>query len=88
MFPPNQDSILFQDSSLNKTPRDNCCISGYKNPNSISQDVIDRAQTLIYVVKFSDPEGEIMTCGSPYKFAILNSPERSHLGKTLISPKW
>ena len=29
-----------------------------------------------------------MTRGSPDKFAILNSPEISNLGKTLISPNW
>ena len=29
-----------------------------------------------------------MTRGSPYKFAIMNSSEISHLGKTLISPNW
>ena len=38
------------------------------------------------MVKFLDPEGEIVTCGSPYKFAMLKSLEISHLGKTLISP--
>ena len=40
------------------------------------------------MVKVSNPEGETMTCGSPYKFAMLNSPEISHLGKILISPNW
>ena len=34
----------------------------------------------------SDPKGETVTCGSPYKFTRLNSPEISHPGKTLISP--
>ena len=88
MIPPNQGSILFQDSSLNRTPRENCYISGYEGPNEISQDVPDRACTVLYVVKVSDPDDETGTRGSPYKFAMLNSPERSHLGRALISPNW
>ena len=55
MIPPKQDSILFWDSSLNRTPRENFYISSYKGPYEISQDVLNRAWTLIYVVKFSDP---------------------------------
>ena len=43
---------------------------------------------LYVVVKFSYPKGETMTRGIMYKFAILNSPEISHIGKTLISPNW
>ena len=43
------------------------------------QYVLDRAHNLIYVVKFLDPEGETVTRGSLYKFAILNSPEINHL---------
>ena len=86
MIPLNQGSILFQDSSLNMTPRENCYISGYKGPNEISQDVPNRTWNLIYVVKFSDPDDETRTCGSLYKFSILNNPEISHLGKNLISP--
>ena len=50
--------------------------------------VTDRARTVLFVVKFSDPEGETVTRGSPYKVAMLNSPEISHLGRTLISPNW
>ena len=84
----NQGSILFQDSSLNRTPRENFYISGYKGPNKISQDVPDRARTVISVVKVSYPDDEIGTRGSPYKFAMLNNPEISHLGKTLISTNW
>ena len=38
------------------------------------------------VVNISEPEGETVTRGSPYKFAMLNSPEISHLGKLCISP--
>ena len=51
MIPPNQGSNLSQDSSLNKTPRENCYISGYKGPNEISLDFLDREQTVIFVVK-------------------------------------
>ena len=63
-------------------------MSGYKSPNEISQDVMDRKQTLNSVVKVSKPEGETMTHGSLYNFSMLNSPEIRHLGKTLISPNW
>ena len=88
MIPPNQGFNLFQDSSLNKTPRENFYISIYEGPNGISKDVPDRAQTLLFVVKVSDLDDETVTCGIPYNLAILNSPERSHLGKNLIPPKW
>ena len=88
MIPPNQGSSLSQDSSLNQTPWENCYISGYEGPNEISQDVPDRERTVLSVVKVSNPEGETMTCGSLYKFAILNSLEISHIGKTLISINW
>ena len=40
------------------------------------------------MVKISYLEDEIVTHGSPYKFALLNSPEIAHLGKTNISPNW
>ena len=36
MIPPIQGSSLSQDSSLNRTPRENCYISGYEGPNEIS----------------------------------------------------
>ena len=88
MIPPIQGSILFQDSSLNMTPRENCNISGYKDPNEILQDFLDRAWILIFVVNNLDPEGETVTHGSPYKFAMLNTPELSHRGNTIISPNW
>ena len=88
MIPPNQGSILSRDASLNKTPWENCYISSYEGPNEIFQDVQYRARTLIYVVNISDPEGEIVTHGSSYKFSILNSPEISHLGKTCINPNF
>ena len=86
MIPPNQGSSLFQDSSLNKTLRDNCYILGYEGPSEISQDVPDREQTLISMVKYSEPDGEIVTCGSMYKFSMLNIPKLSHLGKNLTRP--
>ena len=88
MIPPNQGSILFQDSFLNRTPRDDFYISGYKGPNEILQDVTDREQTVLSVVNVSDPDDETMTHCSPYEFAMLNNSEISHLGKTLISPHW
>ena len=70
------------------TPRENFYISGYKGPNEISQDVLEMEWNLLSVIKFSDPEDETVTCGIPYNFAMLNSPETTHLGKTLISPNW
>ena len=88
MIPPKQGSSLFQDSSLNRTPRDNFFISSYKGPNEISQDVPNRAWNLYSLLKISNPKDEPMTCGSRYKIALLNSPEISHLGKTFISPNW
>ena len=39
-------------------------------------------QTLLSMVKVSDLDDETGTCGSPYKFAILDSSEISHIGKT------
>ena len=88
MFPPNQGSNLFHHSSLNRTPGENCYILGYKYPNEISQDVPDRARTVLFVVKFSNFDDETGTRGSPYKFAMLNNIEISHLGKNLIGPNW
>ena len=88
MFPPNQGSNLIQDSSLNRTHRENCNISGYKDPNENFQEFIDMERTLLSVVKCLDPEGETVTRGSPYMFDMLNNPEISHLGKNIISPNW
>ena len=88
MIPPNQGSILFHDSSLNRTPRENCYISGCEGPNEIYQDILDRVWILIYVVKVFEPEDEIVTRGSLYMFSMLNSPEIGNLGKTIISPNW
>ena len=65
MIPPSQGSNLSLDSSLNGTPRENCYISSYKGPNEISQDVPDRARTVLFVVKVSDPKGEtVAVCTS------------------------
>ena len=88
MIPPNQGSSLSMDSSLNKTSREIRYISGYEGPNESLQDVPNRAWTILCLVKISYLEGEIVTRGSPYKFAMLNSPKISHLGKTLISSNW
>ena len=40
------------------------------------------------MVNVSDPDDETLTCGSKYKFAMMNSIEIFHLGKTLISSNW
>ena len=88
MIPPNQGSSLSQDSSLNRTPRKNFFISGYEGSNEILKDVLDMEWTIIFVLKFSNPEDETLTHGIPYKFAMLNSPKISHLGKNLIRPNW
>ena len=40
------------------------------------------------MLKIEDPEDEIETRGSAYKFTLLNSLEMSHLGKMRISPNW
>ena len=67
---------------------ENCYISGYEGPNEIYQDVPEREWTVIYMVKVSDTKAETVTCGCPYNFSMLNSSERSHLGKMIISPNW
>ena len=48
----------------------------------------EKTWTLLFDVKFSNPDGEIVTRGILYKFATMNSPERSHLGRNIISPNW
>ena len=88
MFPLNQGSSLSQDSSLNKTPRDNCYISSYKGPNGILEDVPKMAQTIILLIRISDLEDEPMKRGIPYNFTVLNSPVTGQLGKRIINPKW
>ena len=62
MIPPNEGSSLFQDSSLNKTPRENYYISGYKGPNEILKDFLNRARTLLSMVKVSYPDDDTGTC--------------------------
>ena len=88
MIPPNQGSSLFQDSSLNRTPRENCYISGYNGSNENFEDVIERAWTAISMVEISNPEDKTVKRGISYKFDMVNSPELSHCGKTSISPNW
>ena len=88
MIPWNHGSNLFQDSSLNRTPTENCYISGYKGQISIFQDCADRTRTVIYVVKVSNLDDETGTHGIPHKYVMLNSPEIRHLGKIRISPNW
>ena len=70
------------------TPRENFYILGYRGPNENFQDVTKHKWNLLYVVKVSDPEDETITHGSPYNSAMLNSPEKGHLGKMIISPNW
>ena len=74
------------EQSHNRSPGDNCYISGYEGPNEIYEDVPERVRTLIFVGQVSNPEYETMTCGNPYNFSMLNSLEIGHLGKMLISP--
>ena len=81
MISPNQGSILSHDSSLKWAPWDNYYILGYEGPNENLKEVPDRAWNLISVVKFSYLEGEMVTHGSLYKFAMMNILETSHLGK-------
>ena len=40
------------------------------------------------VVLVSDSDDEPVTRGSPYNFAVLNSPITGHLGKMTISFNW
>ena len=70
------------------TPGENCNILGYRGPNGIPEDVLERARTLILVVQISDSEDEPVTRGIPYNFVVLNSPVTGHLGKRIINPKW
>ena len=61
---------------------------GYRGPNGIMEDVIEIEWTLFSVVLILEPENEPVTRGIPYNFTVLNSPVTSHLGKTIINPKW
>ena len=59
---------------------------GYRG-NGISEAVLERAWTVLSVVRSSDPEEETMTRGSPYNFTVLNSLVTGHLGKRILNPK-
>ena len=67
---------------------ENCYISSYEGLNEIYKYVPERAWNLISMVQVSYLEDEIVTCGIPYNFAILNIPVTGHLGKIIISPNW
>ena len=86
MIPPSYGSSLFQNSSLDRKPRENRYSLGYLCPNGIPEDVLEKARTILSVVRISDSEDEPVTCGMPYNFVILNSPVTGHLGKRIINP--
>ena len=88
MIPPSQGSILFQNSSLNRTPRENFYSLGHIGPNGIHKDFPEIKRTLISMVRISEPEDELVTRGMPYNFTVLNSPITGHLGKMIINPNW
>ena len=54
---------------------------GYRGPNGIPKDVLERERNLILVVQISDSEGEPVTRGILYNFAVMNIPITGHLGK-------
>ena len=54
---------------------------GYRGPNKIPEDVPEREQTLILLVRILDSEDEPVTRGMLYNFVILNSLVIGHLGK-------
>ena len=70
------------------TPGENLYSLGYRGPNGIIEDSLERERTLIFVVQFSDQEDETVTRGSPYNLAILNSSVTGHLGKRILNPNW
>ena len=74
MIPSNQGSILFQDSSLNRTPRENYCILGFDGSNENFKDVPNREHTVHSMVKVSEHDDETKTHGRMYTFAMRNSP--------------
>ena len=61
---------------------------GFRGPNGIPEDVPEREQTVLSVVRISEPEDEPVTRGMPYNFTVLNSPITGHLGKMIINPNW
>ena len=58
---------------------------GYKGTNYISEDVPERAQTVLSLVQVLDPDDKTVTRASSYNFGRLKSSETGHLGKMLIS---
>ena len=65
---------------------EHCYILGYLGPNGIPKDFIERARTLIFLVRIADPEDETVKRGSLYNFTILNSLVMCHLWKRIINP--
>ena len=61
---------------------------GYRGPNGILEDVPEIAQTLLSVVRISEPKDETVTRGRSYNFAVLNGPVTGHLGKIIINLNW
>ena len=54
IIPPSYGSSLFQNSSLNRTPGENCYILGYIGPNGISKAVPESVQTKISMIQILD----------------------------------
>ena len=88
MIPPHYGSILFQNSSLNRTPRENFYILSYIGPNEIYEYFPKIEWNLLSIFLVSDLEDEPVTHENPYNFVVLNSPITGHLGKRIINPKW
>ena len=78
--PSKLGSSLFQNSSLNRKYGEICNILGYRGPNGIPKDFLEREWTPLSLVQISDSEDEPMTRGMPYNFVVLNSPVTGHLG--------
>ena len=54
---------------------------GYKGPNEITEDVLEWACNLIFVVQILDSKDQSVTRGMTYNLAVLNSPVQVTLGK-------
>ena len=80
--------IRCSEQSCNKSPWENDHKSQLVKPILMKLMVLEQRLDRIAQCKFLDHEDEQGTRGSPYKFPMLNSPEISQLGKTLISPNW
>ena len=50
MISQSQGSSLFQKSSINMTPGENCNILGYRVPNGIHKDILERVRTVPSVI--------------------------------------